>query len=285
MYELEPDKTMVGVNVRRYLLDCYARNALVSADEIELFTNKRSDGKRNYQACKIIREYIKYGVIEEVNQHQTYRVFKPKQIQDDLLVSEAFYDLRPMAGCFPAPPMPLPIFGNKQVTGCRAGLHKLLMRHMIYCHKHRYAIRVQEMKRYSTYENKGFGTPSNVTKFLDCLKRNNAIKAKPERGHYEVINLGFVECKLRQTEEKILRDSLPKTGLMFKPAAECPQDVLRKRQQEQERYLNNRQKLSKERQFDDMPSWLVMTESLIMNLNGTAKHTPEINGRWREFCR
>lgn len=284
MYLLESDKTKVGVNVRRYLLNCHASNALVLSDEIEKFTERRSDGKRNYQAFSILREYIKYGIIQEIDRYRTFKVLHTKQIQDDLALSETHYDLRPPAGYMTPPPMPLSIFGDKQLTGRSKKLEVMLIKHMIFCHQNGYSIRAQELKQYSAYQYIGCGTPSNVSKFMSTLKDDDVIRAKSEKGYYEIVNLDLLESKLRQREEKINLAAVPKVGRPFKPDEYCTPKELLKRQQERDRYWNKRRNHSKERQHPVTPDWLVMTESLIMNMNGTAKHTPEIDGRWREFC-
>lgn len=284
MYRLERNKKLVGVNVRRYLINCYETAAPVVMSEIKAFCPKQTCGRDNAQSARIIRGYLRNGCLG-LSQDELCHVIQPASIERDLIKIETLSGLRTKEGYLQPPPMPLPIFGEKQVIGKSKKFGLYVLKHIIYCHENKFSIRVRDLKRYSSYTNCRGSTPSNLSKLLYSLKKVGAIKPLCEGGLYEVANQKIIKCKIKEKETGAFIASVPKVGRPVKPVEECTPKESLKRDQERNRYWNNRQKLSKERQHDATPAWLVMTESIIMNMNGTARHTPEIDGRWREFCR
>lgn len=284
MYRLERNKKLVGVNVRRYLLNCHESGHPVSMAEIYDFCPKQACGRPNAQAQRIIRIYLRNGYLG-TSQDEVYQVMQPDGIKIDLIKMETLAGLRTRAGYLQPPPMPLPIFGEKQAIGKSIKFGLYVLKHMIYCHENKFSVRVRDLKKYSSYTNCRGSTPSNLSKLLYSLKKVGAIKPLGEGGLYEVANQKIIKCKIKEKETRAFIASVPKVGRPVKPVEECTPKESLKRDQERTRYRNNRKTLSKERQYPWVPSWLVMTESVIMNMNGTARHTPEIDGRWREFCR
>lgn len=287
MYRLERNKKLVGVNVRRYLLNCHESSRPVSMAEIYDFCPLHKNGKRNEQARKILKEYIKYGVVKVVNEN-SYEILQPDCILDDLKRNEATYDIGSPAGFPPKPPMPLPIFGGEQVSGRLKIFREYLAKHIIYCHKNGYSIRSRDLRKYSDYklQKQDHYTPSNLIKTMQSLQKSGAIKRSHIPGYYTAEKIEVLLNMLEPADREIFREMVPKKiGRPSKAKDECTPDELQKQEKDRLRHWQNRQSMSKERQHDATPAWLVMTESVIMNMNGTARHTPEIDGRWREFCR
>lgn len=284
MYRLERNKKLVGVNVRRYLLNCHDSNHPVSMAEIYDFCPRHKCGKRNEQASKIMKEYAKYGVVNKITEG-LYEIKKPEYIKHDLADKESHHDLRAPEGFPPLPPMPLPIFGKKQVVGRLELFGKYIAKHIIYCHLNNYSVRAKDLKKYSDYKHQNCGTPSNLIKTLQSLQKAGALKRSCVPGYYTVEAINILFDRIDPEEKNIFYAPSAKVGRPRKPDEDCAPDELLKRQHDRERHWNNRKSLSVERQHDAIPAWLAMTESVIMNMNGTARHTPEIDGRWREFCR
>ena len=286
MYEYHPDKSMACVNVRRYLLNCYEQNRMARIDDVQSICNKKHpDHKYNYAANRVFKKHVADGSLIQIK-YGFYQILNSDLIKSDLFKFEVYNKIRSPDPEQKIPPMPIQLFKNGEVI---RGAHKYricALRHIIYCEKHSYAIRLVDLKTYSTYRQTGVGSPNIMAVLIKALKKIKAIVAIDSgNGFYKVSNIRLIKAMLKRYEGEIIREEFPKIGRPVKPVAECAPKELLKRNRETARYWNKRQNLSKERQFDDMPSWLIMTESLIMNLNGTAKHTPEINGRWREFCR
>lgn len=287
MYRLERNKKLVGVNVRRYLLNCHESNHPVSMAEIYDFCPLHKNGKRNEQARKILKEYAKYGVIKAVNEN-LYEILQPECILDDLKKNEAAYDIGSPTGFPPKPPMPLPIFGEKQVSGRLKMFREYLAKHIIYCHKNNYSIRSRDLRKYSDYklQKQDHYTPSNLIKTMQSLLKAGALKRSHVPGYYTVEKIEILLNMLEPEDREIFREMKPKKTGMGRPRKsddECTREEAAKRDKDHERYLANKARI--DALYPQTPDWLVMTESVIMNMNGTARHTPEIDGRWREFCR
>lgn len=287
MYRLERNKKLVGVNVRRYLLNCHESSHPVSMAEIYDFCPLHKNGKRNEQARKILNEYTKYGIIKPVNEN-SYEILQPDRILDDLKRTEATYDISSPTGFPPKPPMPLPIFGGKQVSGRLKIFREYLAKHMIYCHKNNFSIRSRDLRKYSDYriQKQDHYTPSNLIKTMQSLLKAGAIKRSHVPGYYTAekieILLNILEPEDRETF-RVMKPEKTGMGRPRKSADECTREEAAKRDKDHERYLANKARI--DALYPQIPDWLVMTESVIMNMNGTARHTPEIDGRWREFCR
>lgn len=287
MYRLERNKKLVGVNVRRYLLNCHESGHPVSMAEIYDFCPLHKNGKRNEQARKILKEYAKYGVIKAVNEN-LYEILQPECILDDLKKNEATYDIGSPAGFPPKPPMPLPIFGGEQVSGRLKIFREYLAKHIIYCHKNNYSIRSRDLRKYSDYklQKQDHYTPSNLVKTMQSILKAGAIKRSHIPGYYTAEKIEVLLNMLEPEDREIFRVMKPEKAGMGRPRKSddgCTREEAAKRDKDHERYLANKARI--DALYPQMPDWLVMTESVIMNMNGTARNTPEIDGRWREFCR
>lgn len=285
MYELEPDKTMVCVNVRRYLLNCHEQNRMARKDEVQGFCNKTRGHKYNPAATRVFKKHTDDGSLLKVKPG-FYRVLNTELIKSALLKFEDHRKIRSPIAEQKIPQMPIQLFKNGEVV---KGVHRYricALRHIIYCHKHNYAIRRVDLKTYSTYRQTGAGSPNIMQILIKALKKIKALSAIGHgNGFYQVTNIRLISAMLKRYEGEIIRESFPKVGRPRKTAEEHKPKESLKRDQERTRYWNNRQTLSKERQHDATPAWLVMTEAVVMNMNGTARHAPEIVGRRREFCR